>query len=684
VSELSTLVGTKLPDLGALKSDWTLTIDESGRMAFEDLVVTIQDGHRSVIEAKGVIANYDPAAKVQYAGINLDLNVRAASIADFAAITGPQDYDIGPVEAHAKLIGSSEELVLENIDAKFGQGSPVEFSVAGKIDAVRLGGSPRFVAHRLRVTIAATDTSALSPIAGRQVPSFGPVKGSAMVSIGKDGVRVFDIAARAQSASGDVIELAGILRDPTLNGGADLKFSIDLALNPFIDEASDGLELGRLEGQFRLTGADQNLLIQDADLRWHLAKEIRIAGQGHLGEDAGNFGGRLDFAAETDDMSAIADGFGIEGLQPAPAKLAATIEFQNGVFAVNGNGHIGDDATNFEFRIIDEGDRPHISGAVEFAALRSRPPGDEDAGATGSSLEYMQAGAVFSKQPLADALSTPFDFDLNLKVGKIEMSNYTIENVTARVQMLDGRLAIEPMTFSYAGGESKLNLLFDAKQTPPRFSIDVRSMDLSSSLLLGVFGQQDVLNGSLTIDLKLEGHGANARDIVHTLSGRVGVALKNGELVGHDLNLLSPNVANWLISLPQAARTTLNCVLAQFVVRDGLAESEAILIVTPQLNIVGKGKIDLRAETLDLMLSPQRSMSVLPGFSKPVRIHGPILDPAVDVNVLGIAGKAAVNTGSMALLPLFALPFMATGELTGLFRNADKDDPCLAGALAGQ
>jgi hypothetical protein len=157
------------------------------------------------------------------------------------------------------------------------------------------------------------------------------------------------------------------------------------------------------------------------------------------------------------------------------------------------------------------------------------------------------------------------------------------------------------------------------------------------------------------------------------------LALENGRLSGHDLGLMSPNVGNWILTLPQnRGDTELHCFLARFDVNAGVATSNSLLILTPKINIGGLAKINLQSETIDIVLRPEKN-GIFPTFKSPVRIHGPIRAPEVDVNFAGYAGNAAVAAGGMVFLPFVFLPMQAAGYMSGLLDEGGGESPCLPG-----
>jgi hypothetical protein len=122
-------------------------------------------------------------------------------------------------------------------------------------------------------------------------------------------------------------------------------------------------------------------------------------------------------------------------------------------------------------------------------------------------------------------------------------------------------------------------------------------------------------------------------------------------------------------------------VVNHFEIKDGLAESQILVIDTNRMTVVGKGDINLRTEALDLGVTPEPKEGVgadnvakvnvsLSEFTKPFRLQGTLANPSLGIDATETIltfGKAA---GDIAL---FGPAGIATSLVSGKF---GENHPC--------
>ena len=119
--------------------------------------------------------------------------------------------------------------------------------------------------------------------------------------------------------------------------------------------------------------------------------------------------------------------------------------------------------------------------------------------------------------------------------------------------------------------------------------------------------------------------------------------------------------------------TALNCLVARFRIRNGIADAEHLLIDTGKITVTGTGQIDLGTEGIDLKLDPRPKDPSLISLATRMRVTGTLAEHSAAPDAIGLATGAA--TGLMLAIgelnPLaLMLPFISIG--TGVA------NPCLA------
>jgi uncharacterized protein involved in outer membrane biogenesis len=103
-------------------------------------------------------------------------------------------------------------------------------------------------------------------------------------------------------------------------------------------------------------------------------------------------------------------------------------------------------------------------------------------------------------------------------------------------------------------------------------------------------------------------------------------------------------------------RATLNCMVTDFALHNGVVSAQTMLLDTSEANVTGAGSVNLRDEDLDLTLRTQAKHFSIGSLPAPIDIRGTFKDPSIrpDAAILGARVGAAVGLGIL-LTPLAAL-----------------------------
>ncbi|MGD8716821.1 MAG: hypothetical protein PVG70_19860, partial [Desulfobacterales bacterium] len=125
-------------------------------------------------------------------------------------------------------------------------------------------------------------------------------------------------------------------------------------------------------------------------------------------------------------------------------------------------------------------------------------------------------------------------------------------------------------------------------------------------------------------------------------------------------------------------RATINCVVCDFNIKDGLAKSDVLVIDDPDKTLLGTGSINLKTEALDfgIYTKPKEGIGTretgkvsvsLSEITKPFKLGGTLAKPS-----LGISPERTAKTVGLALLgPAGWAALFMSG-------SSGKENPCAA------
>jgi uncharacterized protein involved in outer membrane biogenesis len=264
------------------------------------------------------------------------------------------------------------------------------------------------------------------------------------------------------------------------------------------------------------------------------------------------------------------------------------------------------------------------------------------------------------------------DLDLYVLLEDLEGIHLDIDKVEAKLDIVDGVLRVDPLHFNFVGGQIDSTLLADTSGISPELRLTLTAEGVDLGDLLSQSGVDVPLDGELYLVVDLKASGDSPRELASSLEGDFDLAIERGRVLTSLLRLTTTNPVSFLFT--EAARkgySNINCLILRFDVQEGLAQSQTVLLDTPNILVLGEGSIDFGKEFMDLNFSPQAKRRSLVEMGTPFGIRGPLANPSVEVN---IAGATARKVGKVLLSPINVLgsllPFVSDS-------GKDGDNPCL-------
>ena len=283
------------------------------------------------------------------------------------------------------------------------------------------------------------------------------------------------------------------------------------------------------------------------------------------------------------------------------------------------------------------------------------------------------------KQPLVSAVPDPHllpvlpfkterwnsvDADVKLRAKVLLRAKaLPLENLVAHLKMENSRLTLDPLDFGFAGGHLKAAIVLDGQQDPIQAQVRIGARKILLAKLFPTVNLTKTSIGQINGDFDLKGKGNSVGRMFATADGRVSLVVENGEIS----KLLMEQIGLHLVEILQLKilgdkTIKLRCGVADFGVKSGIMEVNALVLDTEVSTIVGRGHIDLGQEKLDLRLMPKTRNTSPVALRSPIYIRGTFSDPEVSLDKGRVAARG-IGAVALALInPLLALlPLVETG-----------------------
>ncbi len=184
-----------------------------------------------------------------------------------------------------------------------------------------------------------------------------------------------------------------------------------------------------------------------------------------------------------------------------------------------------------------------------------------------------------------------------LKLGQLKHGTLILEPFEAAVQIAEGQVICEPISFGLYGGTGSGRLQIDLSKSEPSstFSVELEKVD-ANQMLSANTESKDRLFGNLHASLELAASGGERDRIFQTANGQGTLQLTEGGLGALNLGKELADL-NSLVGLPfTETGTQLEEFFTTFSVEDGWIRTEDLLIRTPKLAMGAVGRLSLSGE----------------------------------------------------------------------------------------
>jgi AsmA protein len=328
-------------------------------------------------------------------------------------------------------------------------------------------------------------------------------------------------------------------------------------------------------------------------------------------------------------------------------------------------GKVGKSDLAGTFQVDTGGKRPFMS-----AELRSKLLNFADLGPLVGTTEPRKGG-LLPNRPFDTARWGSVDADVRLRAGKIERpAQLPLEDLAARIRMRDKVLELEPLEFGIAGGTLAGSIRLDGSKEPIRAAANLRVRKLELAKLFPTIEQAKASKGEVSGLIELAGRGNSVARMLGSADGKIGLFVDSGQVSRFLMELATLDL--WGIARTKLAGdkpVEIRCAIADFGVKDGVLQTNALVFDTAVVNIGGSGRINLQNEAMDLELDPEPKDRSLASLNSPLYIRGTFGAPEVSPD----AGKIAAK-GLGALLLGAVNPLLAVIPL--IEKGPGKDSNC--------
>lgn len=320
--------------------------------------------------------------------------------------------------------------------------------------------------------------------------------------------------------------------------------------------------------------------------------------------------------------------------------------------------------------------RSFLTGEVQSELLRFK-----DLGPVVGVDKREEAKGETEKQPADKALPVDtintrswgvMDADVRFKGKKIVRNeNLPLDDVEAHVKLENKLLTLTPLNFGVAGGKLRTNVELNGREAQIKARLEATARGLQLRKLLRGAESMRASLGTVNADASLSSQGKSFAELLGKSDGELKAVVTKGTVSHFLLEAAGLNIADMIIvKLFGDEQVVLNCLAADFDVKNGLMQTRAFKLDTEDATIDITGHINLDTEKLDLDIDPENKSLRIFTLRTPLYVRGTFKNPDVGVH----EGPIAARAGAAVALGVIATPLAAVLPLLNL--GTDDSNEC--------
>ena len=711
---VSGLVGN-LPPLGPVTARLRLYREE-GAFRLDNLNFELGTQGELRVEVTGTPGALDPDDEALLDEIALAVRVTAPSTAIFAKLLPPDMPLFGNIAARFAVRGTTDSLAIADIDMTAQGPDGLTAAVKGGIDRVTFVQGTAVEGVVLDLEARWPDSKGVYRLANLNLSDLGPVWVRARLASRGQSFALSGIDARTGAPDAPALRLVGEIGDFVAMNGVGLDGKIDAPTATLLgpDRVAPEAPLGSLRGDFLVSDKDGSVGLESLNAELADSELVSLSVTGAFDDFKRSDDLRIETSLTVPDLSKLGEVFGYEGAPLGRLAFNGEVAGSDESFTASGDARLGETSLTTKLSGSLTGERPKLRAEVyvprfRFADLGLVPDAEETETAEPETAEPKTlkpdtANPETGKSEIAEALAPvddddddgngqgdlgqpeeiifddspiPFDalrlvdLDLDVVIEDVEGIRLDIDKADGKLQLTDGLLKIDPLSFSFVGGRVDMSLEVDARPEPPTMKLALSADDVNLGEFISQADANVPLDGDLDLLVDVTAQGGTPHALASSMSGDFDLAASNGRVLDRMINLTAESPLSWAFAKStRRGYSEMNCIIMRFDVQDGIGEGRHLVMDTPTMLAFGEGYVDLRNETINLRVQPRPKTRRLVGLTTPFTIEGPLADPDVRVSRTSASVR---SVGEVVLSPVnllgSLLPFAS--------RRRNEQDPCL-------
>jgi uncharacterized protein involved in outer membrane biogenesis len=240
------------------------------------------------------------------------------------------------------------------------------------------------------------------------------------------------------------------------------------------------------------------------------------------------------------------------------------------------------------------------------------------------------------------------DATLTLAIGDLAIWGQHYHDLAAHLDLVDGRLALNPFRAQAPEGAIIGGASIDATSDQPPVAVTLRSPAIAARAVAALLGYPGEASGTMQVDAELSGVGPTLATFESGLNGRLGLAMVNGQIQNAMIQgLIGDALQTAGVPSLGDGSSDVRCLALRMDFANGTGTLRALAADTSRLSLSGDGTVDLNGGTMSLHLRPQVRLGPTE-ISSPVSLTGKFGDLKATLDPVFGNGRVGIQIGGSA------------------------------------
>ena len=642
-----------------------------GRYRIEDLQAQAKTRSGVQVDVSGTADIHKTLHKRAIQASELQLAVDSPSTEALVSLITPGANgipELGRIRLTSRVMPYLDGLSLDGLNLAAGGPGQIRVTASGSIETIPFSHPQETSGFNLAVDMQGAKSTYLSKYLNLKLPELGEFRARARIRGRVPDISIESLMLTVGPPNQPVLRADGSVRTGFRQRSSMLDIGIDVGTARLIAALSGksptASSLGRLKGAMTVSDTDGSWGVDKFTLVSTRTSLFQFKASGALGDLVNRDQGRIRTMLEVDDVPALGRALGVDLTGVSPYRGRGLLEIHRGHLNYEASNTVGRTTSRTRLTGSLNGNRPRLKGRVDIPVfnLADFGMGKHAQGHRADGVTANVAGNsyIISRRTLDLRALQDFDLDLTVAVESVAGMNFSLKRLDARLNLQDAVLRVSPVRLVFQGGPSTLDLEINARAKPV-FNLKVSGDDLLLGPLLAQIQNDVPVKGYVNLLVDISGRGASPHEMAASLDGKFSFGLEDAKVPRKYVEFLAVDVFGWVINTAthRDPYAKLDCVMAGFDIKDGVAASTLLAAEGPRLSATGAATFDLKDETMDITLLPKQRKTWFSELA-PVHIKGPWRDP--EVKALPIK-SAVTSLGPLVLTP--AMPMVAIPAILG-------------------